>query len=95
MSKILPMDVDYLEQGGRLTLLPVSDTQEELTSQGSGDAGRGSGELDLSDYLITRMESDHDTPTHPVFPNSASPPFEDSYMDCSSASDTSDLSSSY
>lgn len=58
LTLILSMDVYNLNQGGSLTLLPVSSTQEERSSQGTGDAGPESEEVDLSDYLIAKIESD-------------------------------------
>lgn len=89
LTLILPMDVYNLKYRSSLTLLLVLDTQEKNNSQGTGDAELGSGELDLSDYLIARMESDFDIPSDP---NIASPSSDESYMDCTSASSDSVLS---
>lgn len=83
------MDVHNLNQGGSLTLLPVSDTQEESNSQGTGEEGPGSEEvdpLDLSDYLIAKMESDSDNQSNPEM---ASPISDESYMDCTTTSSAS------
>lgn len=88
------MDVEYLNQGGSLTLLPISNIQEKHNSQGTGDVELGSRELDLSDYLIARMESDSEIPSHPVNPDPVSSPSEDSYMDCSTESEFANSASS-
>ena len=62
LTLILPMDVHNLNQGGSLTLLPVSDTLEDNDPHGLGEEGPGSEEeypldlMDLSDYLIARTD---------------------------------------
>ena len=84
------MDVEILYQGASLTLLLVTNTQEEQHSQDTGDVELGSGELDLSDYLLARMESDTDSLSHLANPDPISPSSEESYMDCSSTSTASE-----
>ena len=74
------MDVSNLNLGGSLTILPVSDTQEEHSSGDTGDiegARHGSGDLNLSDYLVARMESESS------IPENATPSSDDSFIDCS------------
>ena len=76
----MPMDVYDLNQGGSLTLLPVSDTQEEVHTGDTGDAELGYGVMDLSEYLVARLDSKLSNS------RSTSSPAIESYMDCSSTS---------
>lgn len=80
LTLILPMDVYNLNQGGSLTILPVSDTQEEYHSGDIGDVELGYGAMDLSEYLVARLD--------PELSNSgsASTPSNGSYMECNSTS---------
>lgn len=80
LTLILPMDVSNLNQGGSLTILPVSDTQEEHLSGDTGDADLGYGAMDLSEYLVARLDPEVSNS------GSASTPSNDPNMDCSSYS---------